>query len=128
MNYEILIWIPVIIFHELGHWIGYKIFKFKPNIKLKWYGILIGENCYMETTPISAYIINGLGIMFGYLILIMNNSPIEWILFYFVMCSIDIVNILNILQTPKSQKNMTIREIAIIQLKELINTNGKTKI
>lgn len=118
-TYSVLVWFQVLVFHELGHWLGYKSFGFKPIVKLKWYGVLIGENCYLDTIPFSAYVINTLGIIFGYLILMIYHSPTNWALVYLIMCSIDIVNVLNIIQIPKKQHHMNLKKIMILQLKEL---------
>ena len=117
---EILIWIPVILLHELGHWIAYRLYGFKPDIKLKWYGILLGNNCYKYTKVKAAFFINLAGIFLGYVPLLILDVPDTWILFYLLLCCMDIVNIMQLWEAPKEHWNLTLREVAIIQLKELV--------
>lgn len=111
----LLLSIPI---HELGHYIGYRICKQKPNIKLKWFGIIIGSNVYDKLNVREALLVNYYGIFFGFLFLyflVSNNI----LLIYLLLCCIDIVNIISLIEVFKYKKE-TLHEIKIIQCKNLI--------
>lgn len=118
----LLIAIPL---HELGHYIGYRIFNYKPSLRFTPYGILIGENVHLDLKPIQAYIITVLGILAGYFYLWFLHGPIEVVFLYFVLCSIDIVNIINIFNVKKEWMQMNFLEISKLQLKEMEEKHGK---
>ena len=62
---EFLWLIPMVILHEIGHYIGYRLVGFKPSVKLTWWGVLLGNNCFHMMKPIQAYIAVVSGIILG---------------------------------------------------------------
>ena len=113
---NIILLVIALIVHELGHYIAYRIIGKKPDVKFKWYGILIGENVWHSLKPLEAYIVSIAGIITGFLI-VMNNY--ELTLIYFIMCCIDIVNIISVIGIEKKYKKLTLLEINKLQLQEL---------
>jgi len=113
---NIILLVIALIVHELGHYVAYRLIGKKPDIKFKWYGILIGENIWYSLKPFEAYIVSIAGIITGFFI-VMNNY--ELTLIYFLMCCIDIVNIISIIGIEKKYKKLTLLEINKLQLKEL---------
>jgi hypothetical protein len=113
---NIILLVIAIIVHELGHYVAYKIIGKKPDIKFKWYGILIGENIWHTLKPFEAYIVSIVGIITGFFI-VMNNY--ELTLIYLLMCCIDIVNIILIMGIKKEYKKLSLLEINKLQLQEL---------
>lgn len=110
--------------HEIGHYIAFRFFKFKPSIKLTWWGILLGENCYHKLIPMQAYTVNALGIYLGLTMVFFYTIPSSIILIYLLMSSVDITNILNSLTASKNQQKMTLLEIGEENIKELKNKYG----
>jgi len=113
---NIILLVIALIVHELGHYAAYRLIGKKPNVKFKWYGILIGENVWYSLKPFEAYIVSIAGIIAGFLIIINNY---ELTLIYFLMCCIDIVNIISIVDIEKKYKKLTLLEINKLQLQEL---------
>jgi len=126
---EYLILIPMIIIHELGHYLGFKIFNFNPVIKFTWWGISIGENCFHKLKPLHGFIVAYMGIVFGLLPLLFFNGIQNVIIVYMFMCIIDFVTIIGIMNIEKKHINLTLWEINLIELKEQKNKYGiiKTK-
>lgn len=113
---DILLLSLSIIVHEIGHYIAYRLFKKSPDIKIKWYGILIGNNIWHKLKPFEAYVITISGIFMGSLV-VMNNETL--LLVYLIMCSIDITNIISLFDVRREHKDLTLLEINKLQLKEL---------
>ena len=113
---NIILLVIALIVHELGHYVAYRVIGKKPDVKLKWYGILIGENVWHSLKPFEAYIVSIAGIIAGFFI-VMNNY--ELTLIYFVMCCSDIVNIISVIGIEKNYKKLTLLEINKLQLQEL---------
>jgi len=115
MNEWILL-IPAILIHELGHYVGFRMFGYKPKIQIKWYGILIGENCFFKLNPLQAYLVSIMGIISG-LIILWSFSELVYI--YLIMSSIDIVNILSILSFPRERYKLTMLENIKLNISDL---------
>ena len=116
---EYIILLIAIIVHEFGHLLGYWIFGFKPNIKLNWYGVLIGQNIWHTLKPFEGYIISLAGITIGLIPLWLYGVDKFIYAVYMVMCSIDIVNILGIMSIDKKYRKLSLLEINEIEIKEL---------
>lgn len=86
-----LIFLIVVIVHELGHYVGFRLFGHKPKIRFTWFGIVIGENCVMKLTPIQLYAVSFFGIIAGVPIVMFDNILL---LAYLISCSIDITNMI----------------------------------
>jgi hypothetical protein len=116
---EYLIWlwfIPAIIIHELGHYLAYRYFGFKPSIKFKWYGILLGENVFHKAKPYQAYLITITGILAGLPFVVHDDSLL---VVYLFICMIDFVIILNILSIPKEFKDKPLIDYYEYNIKKL---------
>jgi len=85
---EILIFGLAIIVHEIGHYVGYRIFDFRPDIKIKWWGISIGENVWHQCKPIPAVVISSMGIYYGLFVMFFccYDSRCECIFFKLFKC------------------------------------------
>jgi hypothetical protein len=118
MNSIIILLIAILI-HEIGHYLAYISFKFKPSIKLKWYGILLGEDVYRHLTPMKAYIVTAAGVLYGAVIIQYFNGNITLWLIYLLACMMDIVNMIQLTNIPKKWKDKSLLEISILQLEEL---------
>lgn len=113
----VISWIP----HEFGHYIGFRLFGFKPKIKVRWWGFEIGKDCWPRMYPLQAYLTSFFGILAGYAYLALIPAPLDIILIYFVMCTFDITNIFQILTIPKElmKRKLRLYEIGLIQSKEM---------
>ena len=76
--------------HEGGHYLGYRIFGYTPNLRLRWFGFDIGNNVYKKITINKMFIICLLGIFGGLLVAIF--SPVI-LIFYLLSCFIDYLHI-----------------------------------
>jgi hypothetical protein len=121
---EIIIFVLAVIVHEIGHYLSYISLGVKPSIKLTWFGgILMGGNVYYKLTPLKAYFVNVSGILYGAVVLSMLHVSINLWLIYVISCSIDVVNVLQLLSLPKKWKNNTLLEISQLQVNELKEKN-----
>lgn len=87
MNF--LLWIPTILLHELGHWIGFRIFGLKPKIKLINLGIAIQNKNQDELLVWQNIVIYSMGIIFGIFVLILGNADIYDYFIYYVISTVD---------------------------------------
>lgn len=122
----LLFQIPI---HEFGHWIVMKSLRLNPNIKFRWFGITVGENIYWNLNVTQAYLSNIGGILAGAIVLqYFAVNQTTWLV-YFLVCAIDIVNIINLLNIPKEwiKADLTLLEIAKKQIFQLesIDLNKK---
>ncbi len=115
---DIFILLCALIVHEIGHLIGFWIFKYKPNITMKWYGVIhVGENIWHLLKPREAYLVYVFGIVFGIIIIMITNQ--ELLPIYIIMCCIDISGIIEIIGMDKKYKNNTLLEISEIEINKL---------
>ena len=81
----------VIVVHEFGHYIAFRIFGFKPTFRVTWWGaILIGENCHYKPNPKQMIVIALSGILLGLIpliLLIPSNEFLRWLFIYGVLMS-----------------------------------------
>lgn len=131
MNINLIALLIQIPFHELGHYVYLRIMGFKPDIKIRWWGIEIGENIIYQLKPVEAYWANASGILAGLIVLVMMGVNNETYLGYVILCGIDFVNIIQLISLPKKYMDMTMLEISKDQLKEIEkkmkNEKRKTK-
>lgn len=116
---DFAIFFTCIAIHELGHIVAYIMFGFNPDIKFKWYGVLIGEDIVGKIPLWKIGIIYNSGILAGLSFLLWYNNEI-WNLLYIIMCFIDIMGIFQILQAPKGTLNLTVDEYSIYQAKKIL--------
>ena len=92
--------------HELGHWLAYKYFGHNAKLKLKWWGIQIGENVMLDLTPNQSIVVGYAGIIAGAWIMFF---PIPFIkAFYPCSCVIDLLNIWACTAIPKKWQSKPI--------------------
>jgi hypothetical protein len=118
----ILLILSALIIHEFGHFIGYLVFKKFPSLKLKWWGVTIGDNIIYSLFPYQVIIITISGIVFGYVFVYYFLN--QYLAIYFVCCAVDITNLINLYSIKKSQRKMTILEIAKENVRELEEKYG----
>jgi len=113
---EYFVLLPAIVLHELGHYIGYKLFGYESSIKFKWWGIEMGKNCYPKLILWKAYVVTLLGVIVGFVYLLLVDVSQEVLLIYFIMSIVDINNIIQILSFGKEYKDKSLIMIARIEL------------
>ena len=99
--YWLLVMIGTIIIHELGHYIGFRIFKMKPKFKITWIGISCGAKIYHRLKPLQFFVVLWMGILSGYFFLMVFDPHINLLFFYLLISSIDIYNIMWIMSLKK---------------------------
>jgi len=122
--WDLGILVLAIIPHEIGHWIGYRICGYKPDIKFKWWGaILLGTNVFFKMKIKDAVVTTELGILFGYIfvfLMTLHRKDAFLELAYLFSCLIDINHLINFIG---EDKNMTIVELYrknMAQVEELV--------
>jgi len=113
----IIIWVLTIVVHELSHYVGYMLCGYKPDIKIKWWGILIGENVWKEVKVKHATIISYLGVVVGAIPIYVYSSN-YYFLIYIIMSCIDISNIISLMGAKRHERSMTVRDFVLKQLSE----------
>jgi|24BtaG_2_1085350.scaffolds.fasta_scaffold04602_7 hypothetical protein len=117
MSLDWLILIPAIFIHELGHYITFKFFKYKPSIKIHWFGIVIGENIWLDLKIREILIVLLVGVGAGYIpLLFINNQVI--VLLYVILCSCDLTNVISLITSSKEEMNLTLYDYQVNFLKE----------
>lgn len=111
-----------ILFHELGHYLFYRFYGYKPSIAIKWWGIVLGENLGKEVTLKQLYIIAGSGIIMGLPFFLWS---FQMQIMYWFMCAIDLFIMIQILFTGRKYKNMKIIEYEQIVVKEYLKKRPK---
>ena len=92
MNLDVLyiiVFLFSIVIHELGHYIAYRIFGFKPIFKFRWWGISIGDNCFIFLNHFQSIFIIFAGVLSGYVVIYW--LPLYYKIIYFFACLIDFV-------------------------------------
>ena len=118
--WTIIMFLIAVLVHELGHYLSYRAFRVKPDIKLTWFGaIMIGGNVYAKLTPIKAYIVSLSGVLWGMPVLAYFGATTELWLVYFLVSGIDLLNMIQLLDIPKKWKDKTLLEISELQIQEL---------
>jgi len=120
----ILLFIAVII-HEFGHFAGFIFFNKMPDIKIKWYGIFMGEKVFPLLTMKQIYAVCGLGILSGFLVLAFASYEI--LLIYLLMCCVDIVNMLIVMGTPKKLLNTQLIDVERINYQKMVSQTSQLK-
>jgi hypothetical protein len=96
-------WLAVIIVHEAGHYQAFITAGYKPEIKIKWWGIEIGENTTLYLTP-REICFNALsGISLGLCVFIMMGRP-DWTMIYFFVSMVDITIFLSWIEDIKDSR------------------------
>lgn len=94
--------IIIIVLHELGHFIGFLIFGKMPIISFKWYGVInLGENVEKEMFIWQSAIMTLMGIVLGFVPILLFMNTLEMIFVYYMLCTVDIAKIYAFLQLNK---------------------------
>jgi hypothetical protein len=112
--------------HELGHFIAYRYFKIKPSLKIKWWGILLGQEDFHWLTVKKAFVVLWSGVMLGFGYLLLFNPPTNYLLIYFMFSGLDIINIISLLDFNKHDTRPIV-DIQIEQLYKWKTDNEKNK-
>ena len=125
MNEWILLLLSIPI-HELGHYSAFRLFKHKPTVKIKWWGIEIDANVMEQTTWLQALFISycgpGLGLAF---LCIMDVSALI-IIAHIFMSIIDFNNIVQLMSLDKLCRKKTIKDIRISEARKTLEQYGVT--
>jgi hypothetical protein len=117
-----LIWMFIgIIVHELGHYVAFRLFGHKPDVKFTWYGILVGQNVWYDVTIFQSYIISLAGVLSGWYFFSYSQYMTT---LYVGMCCIDFTNILSAIDTKKSRMKWTLWKNAEYEYKKLAKSRG----
>jgi hypothetical protein len=111
----LLILIISMFVHELGHWLAYRYYKIKPSLKIKWFGILIGQEIFHWLTVKKAFVILWSGVMLGFLYFLLFDPPTIFLLIYLMSSGLDIINIVSLMDFNKHDT----RSIVDIQIEQL---------
>jgi len=101
----IIVWFfPAIILHELGHYVAYRLFGIKPKIKITFWWFFIGEQKdTFKLKPAQFGLIGISGIFTGLIYTIPFGET--YLFIYFIMCSLDILNIYFCLKAKNWKKS-----------------------
>jgi hypothetical protein len=119
----IIVWILIIIVHELGHYISFRSLGFKPNIEFKWWGISIGSKVIQELKPFDYYLVSISGILWGAVILqIFIPTANNWLL-YTIISGYDLLGIIEIFEIPRKYHKVSLKEYNLFKCKKFIIDN-----
>lgn len=93
MLHFLVIALLTIVVHEFGHYLAFRYYGYSPNFRLKWYGIIIGENVYKKVRLDRYIVIGWAGVLFGLPVAFFD--PMVLFLYSF-MCSLDLYVIASI--------------------------------
>lgn len=120
-----VIWIIIIVVHELGHYFAFKYYKHNATIKIKWWGaIFIGQNVNVKKISQSVIILIW-GVIAGLvptILLFFEMTPymrFNGFLLYFLLSMVDIGQIVVIMNLPKNERGMTWLDYHICQAEKL---------
>lgn len=118
MKYDlIMVFLISIIIHEIGHIIGYLLFRKKfPPIHFRWWGVKIGDKKFIKPYTLKQMaIIAFMGIYSGLLYLIIINVKVEILLIYLLISFLDF-NIIFSWATNKEFSNSLIGNLKTIDV------------
>lgn len=113
---DFLIFIPAIVFHELGHYLAYRYYGYKPDLKFSKGTFWIGDNITHSIKVKEMKWITWSGIILGLPFIMFD---IYFILVYAVMCCVDISHLISYSQVKPEHVNKTTLEVAELQIKEI---------
>ena len=120
---EIILWLAVIVLHELGHYGAFRLYGYRPVFNLRWFGIQIGSNCLPACTLLEIYFISFAGVFMGVIPFVLyqgysagwdwnaNLPPAQAIdtLVYIMMCGFDLTTALTAITWIFKLKSTRIR-------------------
>jgi len=109
MNYLALLtvgcWILVVIAHELGHYLAFRMFGQKPKVYLEWFGLSVGNEVNVfSLAPKQLFIVDVVGILSGWILvkLLFQGAAANFV--YLVICSGDFVQMIVCTQLHQHDK------------------------
>ena len=114
--YNIIIFIIIVIWHEVGHYLAYRFFGLHPTIKLKWWGIEIGGNVFLRMKLKHYFSVALLGVIFGLLPIFLYAPNLIFV--YILMSGIDLLIIINIM-TYEGDNNNTVYQKNMEEYEEM---------
>lgn len=110
--YYIILFFWVLLAHELGHWIPLSWFLKKgAKVRLRWFGITVGDNQTGELTYLQMYFILCCGVISGYIVLLFQVYDQTLFLVYLLMSSLDIYQCIVIMSISKKYLNYKEKDI-----------------
>lgn len=86
-------WFVAIMLHEIGHWVGFKIFGYKAKIMPSHLGMITGMITYCEDGDKmlvwQSILMYFNGIAWGYVVLLFNKIELAEHFIYYVICTVD---------------------------------------
>ena len=100
------IWfVPQIFLHELGHYVGFRMFNIKPKISFKWWGIQIGEQKDLfKLKPFEFGFVTWIGVISGFVYTILFGQM--YVLIYLIMCGVDLMNMYYVIKAKRYDGSM----------------------
>lgn len=105
-----------VVVHEIGHYTAFRVFGHKADIRMKWYGIVVGQNVWLDVKVKHAIVILMAGPIAG-MSMIWHLSQ-EAKLIYLAMSILDLMMMVDLM--PKARENKTIRDVHVETLKEML--------
>ncbi len=124
---ELFDWILLIVqipLHELGHYVAFRFYRVKPEIRFsKWGVIFMGEKAQFKLTMKQRLIVAISGIIVGYMFLDLTLFNRSGLLIYLLMCLFDIYIIFEYFQVPKEWRNLNLKKVQLLSAKKIIKEN-----
>jgi hypothetical protein len=80
-----------LVIHECGHYIAFRAFKVKPKVRLRWWGVEVGnEEAEYDLTIKQYLVVIYAGILAGIFPLLFAKDS-SLVIFYLLMCGLDIM-------------------------------------
>jgi Ni/Fe-hydrogenase subunit HybB-like protein len=106
-----------LIIHELGHYIGFRIYGIKPKLAWHYGAVTIGEKEMYLLNSRQAVIVGLAGIIAGLIVIIITLPSLAFYLGYFIACSFDLSVIMMYAETCKRPESIYI--IDTMKLEEI---------
>lgn len=88
---ELIMWAIVIVIHELGHYLGFLMYKIPARLEIKWWGLQFDKSTVLNSSVNEKLVIALMGIFLGWTaVLFFNLSNF----IYWVMCIVDLTALL----------------------------------
>lgn len=119
---EYIILLLSIIWHEIGHYIFYRVFGYRPKLGFTWWGcIYIGDDCANRMRPDELAITALAGIHLGLVYLWLFNVSYDIVLVYLLMSCVDITTIIRCLGIEKRYRHLSMIEIAKNEVEDYVS-------
>lgn len=122
MHWSILVfWLLVAVFvHELGHYVAYRLYGYKPGVVFKWHGaIVMGGGVYKKIPLYKYFVINLAGVFAG--LFVVAWLPPFALFIYLVMSMVDFKNMFIIIREYARGEDIVFHTSASLERKKSIN-------